>query len=355
MIQEQTQEYKPKISEKKLKDIEDIKQFAKKYKVIAIANMEKLPAFNLMKIKAQLREKITLKYAKKRIIKIALDEINDKKLNSLKERLEGIPALIFTNEDPFKLFQLIKKSKTPAPAKAGDKAPKDIVIQAGPTDFAPGPMIGELGALGIKTSVEGGKIAIKSEKLLVKAGEEINPKQAELMTKLGLQPMEIGMNIVLTYQNGEFLEKQVLDIDTDKIFEDLKKASSDSIALAIHVSYITKETINLLIKKAQLEALSLEKKYEEKVPLEAKESKQEQPEIKQEIKTQETAQQNEQTQVQKQETQLEKQNVPQENKESPKKEETKEPYDQRAANEKMMKLAQDKLKELTLKKIKGEI
>src|SRR3989344_3224525 len=149
---------KPKahITEKKRNEVEDIKKLIMEYNVIGIVNLANLPAFIYMKILHSLRGKIKLKYTKKRFMKIAFDETQDKNLQVLKEKLVGIPALIFTNEEPFKLAQILKKSKNNAPAKIGDIAPIDIIIPAGSTDFPPGPIIGELGALGIKTQVMNG-------------------------------------------------------------------------------------------------------------------------------------------------------------------------------------------------------
>ncbi len=249
-----------KVKEEKRREVEDIKNLIKNYKVVAIADVTNLPAFNYMKIKTSLRGKVIIKYTKKRLIKIAVSELNDKELNILNENLNGIPVLMFTNEEPFKLYQILKKNKSPASAKQGDISPKDIVIPAGATDFTPGPMIGEFGAMGIKTSVEGGKIVIKNDKLLVKAGEEINFKQAELMGKLKIQPMEIGLNLVLTYKDGEVLNKGVLDIDTEAYENNFMLASSESVSLAMVIGYICKETIELLIKKAAIESESLANK-----------------------------------------------------------------------------------------------
>ncbi|MEK6935057.1 MAG: 50S ribosomal protein L10 [Nanoarchaeota archaeon] len=250
-------EVKAHITEEKKKEVVEIKRLIHEYKVIGIVNLENLPAFNLMKIKSQLKGKLVLKYSKKRLMKIVFSESEDKNIQELGEKLDGIPALIFTNEDPFKLFQLLKQSKSPALAKPGDKAPRDIVIPAGPTDFTPGPIIGELGQLGIKTSVEGGKVAIKQDKLLVKEGEEINFKNAELMAKLKIEPMEIGLNLILTYGNNEILVRSVLDIDIDEYVNNIKLVAGESVNLAIFTEYITEETVELLIKKAVMEEKGL--------------------------------------------------------------------------------------------------
>ncbi len=319
--------YEVKISPKKRKEIEEIKGLINEYKVTAIANLEKLPAFNLMKIKTQLRGKIVLKFTKKRLIKRAFDETQNENLINLKENLEGIPAIIFTNENPFTLFQLLKKSKTSAPAKTGDIAPRDIIIPVGPTEFTPGPLISELGSLGIKNGVENGKIVIKSEKLLVKGGEEINSKQANLITKLGMEPMEIGLNIILTYSNGEILERKILDIDIEKIFEELKRAVQYSIALAMNINYPARETITRLIIKGQREALSLERKY-------TKSSEIHSPQDKNNTKEKTLAGLKTNQEIQ---TEIESM-----------------PYDQTAITDEMVKKAQNILHDLTTKKMQGK-
>jgi len=247
-------EFEPHITQEKRKEVEEIKKLISENKVLGVLNLENLPALNYMKIRRQLKDRLILKYSKKRLMKIAFDETNDENLKKIKDKLVGIPALLFANEDPFVLFQALKKSKTPAPAKAGDIAPRDIIIPAGPTDFTPGPMIGELGAIGIKTQVEGGKISIKDDKLLVKEGEVINEKQAELISKMGIMPMEIGLNLVLTYGDKEILERKVLDIDITEYENNIKIASGESFSLAMSIAYATPETIIPLISKAWIEA-----------------------------------------------------------------------------------------------------
>ena len=334
-------QFQAHVTERKRNEVESIKELVKKHKIFAVVNLEKLPASNLMKIKSSLRGKVILKYTKKRFIKIALDELGDVHLQPIKEKLIGIPALLFADEDPFVLFQLLKKGKSNAPAKPGDIAPIDIIVLAGPTDFTPGPMIGELGALGIKTSVEGGKISIKSEKLLVKAGAEINAKNAELMSKLKMEPMEIGLNIVLTYENGEILERAVLDIDIAEYEDNISIAAIESLNLAVFIGYAVDETIDLLVRKAVLEGKALAKEAnistneniienigEAELQVQSiKKQLLEQPSLEQPIKKEEDI-----------EKELEKV--------------SRNPSDVTQA---MMKQAEEKLKELTDKKMRGEI
>ena len=144
--------------------------------------------------------------------------------------------------------------------KPGQIAPNDLIIEAGPTNFTPGPIIGELGQVGIIASVEDGKIAIKKDKVLVKEGEEIDDKKASILAKLGMEPMEIGLNLKVVYDDGTLYEKSVLDFDEDKLVNDIKVAHQNAMGLALKIGYITKETIKLLIGKAAAQARALNSK-----------------------------------------------------------------------------------------------
>ncbi len=265
------------VSEKKKQEVEDIKSLVRKYNVLGIVNLENLPADQFLKIKHKLRDKIFIKTSKKRLTKIAFAQLEKEKkeISKLGEMIRGSPALLFTNEDEFKLQKNLNKNKSSTFAKAGQTANKDIMISAGPTPFAPGPMIGEFGQLGIKTQVVEGKIHIKEDKLLVKEGEEINPKIAGMLAKLGIEPMEIGLNLLFTYKNGEILTKDVLNINEQEFLNSLKLAYQESINLAVNSAYPVKETIEILLRKAQLNAMALESKVPK---LNSQESIQEKPE-----------------------------------------------------------------------------
>jgi len=231
---------------------------AKAYPIIGVADMENLPAPQLQRMRAQLRNQVEIFMTKKRIMLKAIDAIKDKPgFEKIKDHMRGMPALIFTKENPFSLFRALKKSKSKAPARAGQLAPRDIIIPAGPTPFTPGPIIGELGALGIKAGVEGGKIAVKVDSMVCAEGKPVSEKLAGLLIKLGIEPMEIGLNVIAVYEKGTIYTKNVLDIDEDKFMQDLLLTASQAYGLAMEIGYTTKETIELLLQKANREAKAL--------------------------------------------------------------------------------------------------
>lgn len=231
----------------------------KEYPIIGIVDMENLPAKQLQAMREKLRDKVDIFMTKKRLMKIAFEQAEgDKKdITKLTEHFRGMPALIFTKDNPFSLFKILKKNKSSAPAKAGQIAPNDIEVKAGPTPFAPGPIIGELGALGIKTGVENGKIAIKEDSVVCKEGEAISENLAGILTRLDIQPMEVGLDLTGIYEDGTIFTKKVLDIDEEAFMKDFTSAASDAFALSVEIGHFTKDNIGVLITKGQSEAFAL--------------------------------------------------------------------------------------------------
>lgn len=238
-------------SPRKKETVKRTTDLIKKYPIIGVLNMENLPTPQLQRMREQLRGKVDLLMTKRRLINKSLDQAKDKQgLEKIKEKMRGMPALLFTNENPFTLFKTLKQNKSKAPAKAGQTAPSDIIIPAGPTPFAPGPVIGELGALGIKTAVEGGKIAIKNDTKVCSEGAAISEKLASMLTRLGIEPMEIGLDLIAVYENGTIYTKSVLDIDEKKFMSDLMMSASRAHALAMETGYASADTIEPLIQKS---------------------------------------------------------------------------------------------------------
>lgn len=247
---------KPFVSAIKKDNTKELVELLNKYSIVGIVDMENLPAPQLQKMKQGLRGKVVVRMAKGRLIKIALEQCG-KDVSILGDRIRGMPALVLTNDNPFTLYKTLKKSKSAAPAKAGQTSPKDVVVPEGKTPFAPGPIIGELAALGIKTSIVDGKIAVQSAKVIVKEGETFNPKVAEILTRLSILPMEVGLNIVAVWENGTIFDRKTLDIDEDAFMADLMRLHSEAMNLAVKIAYPSKDTIKLLIAKAASEASGL--------------------------------------------------------------------------------------------------
>lgn len=247
------------VPESKLKVVSDLLSLIEKYPIVGVVDMENMPTPQLQAMRERLREKVVIKMTKKRLMKIALEDAKkkNKDIEKLVEHMKGMPALIFTKDNPFKLYKILQKSKTSTTAKPGQIAPVDIYVKQGSTPFAPGPIIGELGALGIKAGIENGKVAIKADKLLVKEGEVISDKAASILSRLKIEPMEIGLELVAIYEEGLVFTKNVLNVDEDKFIQDITCSARWAFNLAIEIAHPSKDTIEFMIAKAFKESESV--------------------------------------------------------------------------------------------------
>lgn len=246
------------VSDSKKRNVEEFAKLIDEYPVIGVVNMANLPAKTVQKMRSKLREKNTvLRMTKKRLMKIAFSKIKKDNIADLEKHFKGLPALIFTKDNPFTLYAELEKTKSHAPAKAGQEAPKDIVVKAGPTNFAPGPIIGQLGKYGIKSGVEGGKLAIKADAVVAKKGDIIDADLAGILSRLGIEPMEIGLDLTAAYENGQIFTSDLLYIDEKEYMNKFCTAYSNSINLAVYSGYPTKESLQIMLSKASSESRSL--------------------------------------------------------------------------------------------------
>ncbi len=249
----------PHTAQYKKDEADRLRNVLKKYKVIAVADMTGMPSPQLQRLRNSTKDSLLITMSKGRIIKIVFGELKNKikGIEELKECIKGMPGLIFTNDNPFRLSKILQKSKSSAPAKAGQLAPNDIIVSAGPTPFPPGPIIGELGQVGIKASVVDGKVAVKEDKVVVREGQEITAPVANVLAKLGMEPMEIGINLLAALENGVIFTKQVLNINDEEYKNNIRLAYTSAFNLAFKIKYTTKDNIKMLLQKAYREAGTL--------------------------------------------------------------------------------------------------
>jgi large subunit ribosomal protein L10 len=245
------------VSEEKKETVKELTKLIEEYPIIAVVNMENLPARNLASMRTKLRSKVVISMAKKRIIQKAIEASKKDGVQELNKHMRGMPALLFTKDNPFALFKVLKQNQSKAPIKAGQIAPNDLIIPAGPTSFAPGPIIGELGQLGIKGGIENGKVVIKQDAVLAKEGAVVTDKQAAFLTRMGIEPMKIGLNLVVAYEHGKLLDGKVLDIDETKFMADLQACALAAKSLAFNITLPMKDNIDALIQKAHYDAAGL--------------------------------------------------------------------------------------------------
>ncbi len=247
------------VAEWKYSEVEKLTKLLTESKVVGIVNVGGIPAPQMQQMRKSLHGSATIRSAKNNLLFLALEEA-DKKIKGmadLKEIITGQSAIIATDMNPFKLFAKLKASRTMAPAKGGETAAHDIDIKAGDTPFKPGPVVGELQKAGIPAAIQEGKVVIKTDKVLVPEGEKISKDLAQMLTRLEIFPIEIGMDLYGVFEDGTVFKPDVLDIDIDGFIGNMKMASGNAFGLAIEIGWATKQTIEPLLMKARHNALAL--------------------------------------------------------------------------------------------------
>lgn len=245
------------VEEKKIEEVKRLNELIEEYPVIGILDMFKLPSKQLQEIRKKLRGKVIIKMTKKSLLRMAIKNSKKENIHELEKLIPQQPAIFFTKEDPFRIYLAIDKLKSPAQAKSGDVAPSDILVKAGPTSLLAGPVISELTKAGIPVGVEEGRIVVRKDVIVAKKGEIISKQLASALKKLGIEPMQVGLNIVAIY-DGNVYSKEVLNL-VNVYPEELKEAFNRALNLSVNICYPTKENIKYLLAKAYQNAKVIEK------------------------------------------------------------------------------------------------
>jgi len=227
--------------------------------VIGIVNIRGIPAPQIQAMRKRLTGRAKLTVSKNNLLRIALKEAAGKKtgLDGLVDVVADQTAVVTAEMNPFRLFKEMEATKTKAPARGGERAPEDLWVREGDTPFKPGPIVGELQKAGVPAAIERGKVVIKKDKLLVKAGERIPRETAQVLTRLEIFPLIVGLDLRGVYEAGTVFRRDVLSVDDARVRADLSLASGHALNLAVFVGYPSKATIRPLLSTAFRRGLAL--------------------------------------------------------------------------------------------------
>lgn len=242
------------VSTSKKKTVELLAKEINAANTIALASIEGIPSKQFQQIRKKLRDNVKLIIVKNSLIALALEKA---KVKELAGRMKGPSGIITTSISPFKLSRLVNSCKIKAPAKAGSVSPCDIVVPKGDTPFPAGPVIGDIQKAGIKAKIQGGKIVVTEDSLVVKKGGIVPVEAAGILARLGITPMDIGLGLNAAYEKGVVYAGDVLSIDEDSTKAGITTAHRNAVNLAFNAGVYTGETVRLFIQKAHTQAMSL--------------------------------------------------------------------------------------------------
>ena len=227
--------------------------------VLGIVDIGGVPAKNMLSMRDDLRSSLSITMAKKTLMRLAWEQTG-RPMEELESLLEGAvqPAIVHTNSmNAFQLYSELEKTKQGRAAKEGEVSPMDIVVEAGPTEFGPGPIVGEFNAVGIPAKIDKGKVAIQKTTTVVNKGEPISADLGIMLSKLDINPIEIGIILTGAIEDGFLFEADSLELDTDGIQSDIITATSGAFNLACNIRWFSSQTMPTLLAKASGEATSV--------------------------------------------------------------------------------------------------
>ncbi len=250
---------KPKDMSRAQKE-EKVAEFKKKiedYPVVGILDMQSLPSRQLQQMKKEMKAFADIKMSRKTLMDIAIEKASKEDIEQLEENEATQPAFIFSNKDPFQLYSLIKKNKTSAAAQGGEISPSDIEVPEGDTGIGPGPMLGKLQQTGSQVQVDDGTIHVMEGATMIEKGDTITADDAEILNQLGIEPLEIGLDLDIAFSDGEVFTAEELDIDTEEYRTDVKTAAGKAFNLAVNAGIVNERTAETIVGEATQKARNL--------------------------------------------------------------------------------------------------
>ncbi|MBD3196108.1 MAG: 50S ribosomal protein L10 [Candidatus Lokiarchaeota archaeon] len=256
MLSEQT------IPQWKKEEVKHLVDLMKNYNNIAIINVANIGDRQVQAMRKILRGDAVIRMSKKSLQARAIDKYEEESgkenLDELKENIPGQSALVFTDLDPFELKRTFIKNKWWVAAKPDTITPVDITVPAGDTGLPTGQVISELNmTLKLPTMIKNDTIWIRENKVTHKAGDLVDVKEAAVLKKLGVEPIESIIKLYMAWVDGTIYTQEVLYMDMEQFQNNFASAYSTARILAIELGFLDMETIAPLTHRAYREALAL--------------------------------------------------------------------------------------------------
>ena len=240
----------------KREEVDELVAFVDSFNSIGVVGVAGIPSRQLQAMRRELHGSADVRMSRNTLMTRAIEEASEGAAE-LTEYVEGQVALIGTNDNPFGLYKQLEASKTPAPINAGEVAPNDVVIPEGDTGVDPGPFVGELQTVGASARIMDGSIKVTEDSKVLEEGEVVDEDLASVLTELGIEPKEVGLDLKGVYSEGVLFEPDELAIDVEEYRADVESAAAAARNLSVNAAYPTAATAGALLAKGSGEATSL--------------------------------------------------------------------------------------------------
>ena len=244
------------IPEWKREEVAELVDFLERYDSVGIVDVAGIPSRQLQSMRRGLHGSAEIRMSRNTLTVRALEEVDDG-LEELTDYVSGQVAFVGTNDNPFGLYKQLEASKTPAPISAGEIAPNDIVIPEGDTGVDPGPFVGELQQVGAAARIMDGSIHVTEDSEVLDAGEPVSEELEGVLSELGIEPKEVGLDLRGVFSDGVRFEPDELAIDVEEYRSDVASAAAAARNLSVNAAFPTAETTPTLLATAAGDATAL--------------------------------------------------------------------------------------------------
>jgi large subunit ribosomal protein L10 len=246
----------------KIEEINHLVDLFKNNKNIVVIEVSHINDMQIQTMRKILRGKAIFRMSKKslqiRAIEQFKKESKKKNLDQLEKHIPGQSSLVFTNLDIFELKNIFLENEWMVPAKPNEITPVDIWVPAGDTGLPTGQVISELNmTLKLPTRIMNDTIQIREDTRTHKAGDLVTVKQAAVLKKLGITPIESLIKIYFAWSDGEIIPEEILYMDIERFNQDFSKAYREALAILFELPLFLEDMTEVYIRKAASEATML--------------------------------------------------------------------------------------------------
>jgi large subunit ribosomal protein L10 len=244
----------------KIARVDALAQHLLSSKVTALVGIRGVPAAALQSMRRDLRGRgHPIVVAPNSAIRHAVEKAAASRasLRPLLGTVDDQTAILAAEGNPFSLSHELVRTRSPTPARGGEIAPNDIVVPGGTTSFKPGPIVGELQHAGFPAAIEKGKVVLKKDTVIVRAGAPISREVAGLLTRMDILPLEVGLTLRGLVDGETFYPPDVLAVDLDARRADFVRAVHGALGVAVDLGVVAPETFGRFVARAHRAALAV--------------------------------------------------------------------------------------------------
>ncbi len=243
----------------KIEEVNHLVDLFRNYKSVAVIDVARINDMQIQTMRKILRENAVFRMSKRslqlRAIEAYKNESKKKNLNELAEQIPGQSSLVFTNLDLFELKKIFLENEWMVPAKPNEITPVDIWVPAGDTGLPTGQVISELNmTLRLPTRIMNDTIHVREDTRTHKAGDLVNVKQAAVLKKLGIAPIESLIKIHFAWSDGEIIPEEILYMNLDQFKQNVVLAYREALEILFEMPFFLEDLMEDYIRKAASEA-----------------------------------------------------------------------------------------------------